>query len=115
LGADGKTVHGPGANPYYTYLLGQIPWLNAAGVRAGGIKGSDGGTARSLLSELGGQSVQHVDPNLQRIIASLDAQSKVKQQVKGLRDEGVMPEAKPRKSKKQKKLDALLYANLGRR
>jgi len=113
-GPGGKELHGPGANPYYTYLLGQVPWLNTLAVRAGGIKAKQAGIS-PLLSQLGGQTVQHVDPQLQQQIAEINSQDEVKKIVKGLRDEGIIPAARVRKSKKQKQLDALLLANMGRR
>lgn len=115
MGANGQEVHGPGANPYYAYLLNQVPALNALLVKGGGIKGKNGGLTSTLASELGGQSIQHVDPKLQQVIASIAAQDAVKKQVKGLRDSGVIPPAKTKKSKKQKRVDSMLYNNLGRR
>jgi hypothetical protein len=118
LGPGGKQLSGPGANPYYAYMLQQLPWLNEALVKGqGSLKRGQAGGIPPELSQLLGQSVQHVDPALQQTIAQINLQDQAKKQMKGLRDEGVVPPAK-HKVKKGGKADLInqvLASHAGRR
>lgn len=93
-------VSGPGANPYYAYLLGQIPMLREATVSTGGIKGKTPGTD-PYLSYFGGLSTQTYDPKLEQDYATADATKAAKKFLTGLRDEGTIPPAKKRKKSKK--------------
>jgi hypothetical protein len=108
----GKNVSGPGANPYYAYMLGQIPMLRQVGLNYSGINKKRNTT--NLLSYLGGQSVQNIDPAEQKMIESIKLQDQVKKEVTSLRDAGLMPRAKGRKSKHQKLIDQIAFGRESR-
>lgn len=109
---NGKTVYGPGANPYYAYMLGQIPMLRQLGLNYSGINKKRNG--QNLLSYFGGQSVQNVDPAQQKMIESIQLQDALKKEVTSLRDAGLWPKSKSKKSKNQALIDQLLYGKRGR-
>lgn len=116
MGPGGKTLHGPGADPYYAYMLQQIPLAGELGLKSGGIKrGQSGVPMGPELSYLGGQSVTHVDPKMQQLIQQINMADALKKQVAGLRDTGVIPRAKKRKSRKTTNLNRLINFNAGRR
>jgi len=113
----GKTarqgVEGPGANPYYAYLLGQIPGTRLAGVTGpGSIAAKRSGNA-SLTSWLGGQSVVTSDPQQQAYYQSLEIQEQIDKMLQGLRDAGRIPTNKRKKSKVDKLIEQILGGNYG--
>lgn len=110
LGPGGERLEGPGANPYYAYLLGQLPLLRQLGINSSGIKAKQGDNL-SWLSYVGGLSVQDVDPELQQLFARLSLEEEADKVIKGLRDEGLLPPAEKRKkSEKDKLLDAIAFS-----
>lgn len=113
-GPNGKELMGQGANPYYQYLLGQLPMARELGISSSGIQRNKTPIPPEL-SYLGGQSVQHIDPAEQREIAQIDLSNKVKSQVAELRDEGRLPRAKvPKKSKNAQRIANTLNLRSGR-
>lgn len=94
-GADGK-IHGPGANPYMAYLLGQTPISRVAGVTGPGSISAQRGKNSALTSWVTGLSTVNTDPDQQAYYASLEIQENVDKMLQGLRDMGSMP-TKPRR------------------
>ena len=86
---------GPGANPYYTYLLGQIPALRFA--TSTGAPRSTEDKVAGPLSYLGGISTSVVDPEAQRRYQTANAQEEATKLLTTLRDAGLIPPAKKRK------------------
>lgn len=109
---NGKHVYGPGANPYYAYLLGQIPMLRQLGLNYSGINKQKAGS--NALSYFGGQSIQNINPSEQQMIESIQLQNQVKKEITSLRDAGLLPQAKSKKSKNQKLIDQVLFGKRGR-
>ena len=106
-------IEGPGANPYYTYLLGQIPASRLAGITGpGSITAKRTGNA-ALTSWIGGQSVVTSDPEQQAYYASLEIQDQVDKMLQGLRDAGLSPTKKRGKSEIQKLIEQIAGGNYG--
>lgn len=108
----GKRVSGPGANPYFQFALGQIPIARQLGLNYSGINKERAG--QNALSYFGGLSVQNVDPAQQKMIESIVLQDELKREVTSLRDAGLLPPAKSKKSKNQKLIDEVLFGRRGR-
>jgi hypothetical protein len=103
-----QDITGPGANPYYAYLLSQIPALRLAGVVGpGSITAKRTGNA-AITSWLGGQSVVSADPAAQAYFDSLAIQEKIDKMLQGLRDAGIMPVKKRKKSEVDKLIEKVL-------
>jgi len=113
VGPGGKHIYGPGVNPYAAYLEGQVPWANYLLINGpGSLKRRTRGIPPET-SQLGGIQLTHVDPRTQKEIASINLQNQVKSQIAKLRDNRVIPPAKPPKNKKQQLIDQVLFNNLG--
>lgn len=95
---NGKRVTGPGANPYYQYLLGQIPLARELGINGPGSIQRHKGVPPEA-SYLGGQSVQNVNPAEQQMIAQINIANQVKKETGGLRDAGILPPTKHKRPK----------------
>ena len=106
-------IEGPGANPYYAYLLGQTPLSRLAGVSGpGSIAAKKSGNA-ALLSTLGGQQVVTSDPQQQAEFAAIEIQKQVDKMLQGLRDSGLSPTKKRKKSPIQELIDQIAGGNYG--
>lgn len=96
---NGKKMVGPGANPIVSYIAQQTPLTNLIVNAESNIKKAQrGGGQKALLSEFGGLSTYKPDQQQQQAIAQFEAQQSFKQYIRGLRDMGVLPEAKKRKA-----------------
>lgn len=107
LGPGGKWVSGPGASPWASYFLGQVPLSRAAFVTGPGSiasKSAGAGMPPSWWSALGGQSIVKNDPELLSIFENMDINETVDKYISGLRDEGLLP----RRRRKKSKLDQLM-------
>ena len=111
-GPGGERITGPGADPYYAYLLGQIPWLRSLGVNATGIKAQQTDRA-GLISQLSGLSTVNVDPALQTYYTKLETEDVVDKMIQGLRDEGRIPVKKRKTSDFDKIINSILKGKYG--
>lgn len=105
-----KMVRGPGASPIAAYLAGQTPISNLLVNQTSNIKSAQrGGQSKALLSWLGGTSTFNVNEAQQAKVLSAQEKDAFAQYVRGLRDEGKLPESKRRKkSKFQQELDRII-------
>jgi hypothetical protein len=114
LGAGGRHITGPGANPKYVYALSQLgPLGNLLFQKSGGISTKQGAPS-PLWSYAGGVSLAHLDPKLQEIYASMNLDAEVKKDMADLRDEGIIPQAKRKRGKRGRYVDQQLLNLLGR-
>lgn len=114
IGPGGKHVYGPGANPYMVYLASQLGPLFNTAQKTGGIKRANNPVS-PLWSELFGISAVHVDPEQQAIFAQLSLQDQAKKMVQDYRDQGLIPQAKHRNTKRTRQLENMVKQELGRR
>lgn len=103
---------GFGIDPRWSYVFGQLPFTNWAVNQQGKVKKQQTGSLKRL-GYLTGISAQDISQEQQKVIASLNERDEFKGFLRGLRDEGLIPEPERRnKSKAQKTLDEILYAQL---
>jgi hypothetical protein len=112
-----KMVHGMGASPYLTYLAGTTPLSNMLVNRWGSkIKNAQhpNDMNRWWQTELLGINGQTVNDEEQKQFALLSFNDKMKQIMKDLRAEGLIPPAKAgKKSAQEKVLESILFHQLG--
>jgi hypothetical protein len=107
-------TRGPGASPFVTYIASQLPLTNILVNQMADIKRAQrGGSDKSLLSYLAGISTYAPDQEQQLGIASQAEQKNFAQFLRGLRDAGLYPESKRKRSKFDKKREKLLEQLLG--
>lgn len=106
----GQKVTGEGASPWVGFIASQLPMTNFLVNQQSTIRKAQRGS--SVLTDLNygtGQSVYERDLNTETIAAQLAFEEKMKKYIRGLRDEGRMPEsAGGSTSAYQKQLAAIL-------
>jgi hypothetical protein len=112
--AAGKEVHGLGADPILTYLLGQTPLTNNIFNKGGKIHNAQhpADTNKALLSELTGINGTTVDQNQQKEFESIAFQDQMKALMKNLRAEGLIPATTAHNSAQQKMIQEILFRAL---
>lgn len=106
----GKMVQGEGMNPWFSYLASQTPLTNLLINGLSNIKTTQrGGTTQALVGYGLGASVYNRDLIGEQTAAQLNFKDHMKQVLRGLRDNGQLPESKPAKpSSYQLQLNQLL-------
>jgi hypothetical protein len=115
IGPGGERLYGPGANPYLLHALGYLgPTANLLLRKSGGI-----GAAQTPISPMwsygAGISIQHVDQAQQRLLERIQFSEDAKKQLQSMRDEGLIPQAKPKRGRSQARMDDLYARERGRR
>lgn len=106
----GKVMRGPGADPLFSYLAGQIPPVNFMVNQLSNIRREQrGGVSAPLLSYLGGISTYNPDPAQTELSQEQEFNKSFRQYLRGLRDQGKYPEVEEREeSPFQQQLNTLL-------
>lgn len=104
VGPGGDVLSGPGANPYVVHAAGNLGPLAGLIMRSGGIKRKQT-PINPLWSYAAGLSVQHVDPEQQEMFAELEMNDAAKKMMARLREEGLVPPARRRKSKVRRRVN----------
>lgn len=113
----GKTKRGEttgmGASPWLTYAFGQTPWTRSIFL-GGKIKSQQRGYS-NWWSQLGGQQLTQIDNDKQLILERMALKDKLKRRMRGLRDEGLYPEAETRKlSDYERAIQKMIAQGIGR-
>lgn len=91
----GQKMYGPGANPWATYIAGQLPLSNFLVNQRSNIKEAQrGGEQLTDLNYLGGMSVFDRDYEAEMTAARLNFEDQMKKVTRGLRDRGAIPESR---------------------
>jgi hypothetical protein len=115
VGPGGGRVYGPGGNPYWLHALSYLgPTSNLLLKKSGGIGRAQMGPVSPMWSYGAGVSVQHVDQAQQQLLAQIVSSNEGKKMMQDMRDEGLIPQAKPPRGRKRHHLNALINANYGR-
>lgn len=104
---------GMGASPWLTYAFGQTPWTRSIFL-GGKIKSQQRGYS-NWWSQLGGQQLTQIDNDKQLILERMALKEKLKRRMRGLRDEGLYPEAETRKlSDYERAIQRMIAQGIGR-
>lgn len=114
----GKTKRGGttgmGASPYLSYAFGQTPWTRYLFL-GGKVKDAQKGGISPLWSQFGGLQLTKINPEQQLLMERLALKDKLKRRMRGLRDEGLYPEAATKKqSDYERRIQRLIAHGLGR-
>ncbi|HEY6020749.1 MAG TPA: hypothetical protein VIY48_12895, partial [Candidatus Paceibacterota bacterium] len=115
LGEGGKQFSGPGADPKLAFLMQQLPLGNELLIKGPGSLKRASNPIPPEVSYLGGQSVQHVDPKLQNIIAQINLKDKIQKEVGGQKDTGLVPRKKKKTSPHQALINKQIAFSSGRK
>jgi hypothetical protein len=98
----GEPVQGTGASPWVSYIAGQLPMANYLVNRRATIKqeqqGGAGPVGFGSLSYLGGLSMYDRDLESDMAVAQMQFSDQMARVIRGLRDEGKLPESKRKKA-----------------
>ena len=106
-------IAGPGANPYYAYLLGQLPGTRVAGVTGPGSIQSKRSGDSALKSWGLGIATAQSDPQQEAYYQSIAIQEEVDKMLQGLRDETNQSGVKRKKSETVKFIESILGGDYG--
>jgi hypothetical protein len=91
--AFGETVYGEGADPLVGYGASQLPWLNYLVNQKSTVRQAQRGDNNASLSQLAGLSFWEVDKDAELLHSRMELEEEFRRYIRGLRDEGVLPES----------------------